>query len=129
MTEGGDFDKLGRGAIWRGEVENCIHQNHIFRVRLDRHLALPEFFSGFLLTTYVKSYFLQASKQTTNLATINKTQLSALPVFLPPLTLQQKYTQVVHQFEHLHSQQREALRQADHLFHTLLHRAFRGQLT
>ena len=25
MTEGGDFDKLGRGAIWRGEIENCIH--------------------------------------------------------------------------------------------------------
>jgi type I restriction enzyme S subunit len=33
MTEGGDWDKLGRAAIWRGEVDRCIHQNHVFRVR------------------------------------------------------------------------------------------------
>ena len=32
VTEGGDPDKLGRGAIWRGQVERCIHQNHVFRV-------------------------------------------------------------------------------------------------
>ena len=33
LTEGGDFDKLGRGTIWRNEIVDCIHQNHIFRVR------------------------------------------------------------------------------------------------
>ena len=33
LTEGGDFDKLGRGSVWRGEIENCVHQNHIFVVR------------------------------------------------------------------------------------------------
>ena len=30
LTEGGDFDKLGRGFIWNGEVRCCVHQNHIF---------------------------------------------------------------------------------------------------
>ena len=34
LTEGGDFDKLGRGFIWRGEIELCTHQNHVFAVRL-----------------------------------------------------------------------------------------------
>src|ERR1019366_5284521 len=33
LTEGGDFDKLGRGAVWRGEIPYCLHQNHIFSVR------------------------------------------------------------------------------------------------
>ncbi|MFN9427438.1 MAG: restriction endonuclease subunit S, partial [Cyanobacteriota bacterium] len=33
LTEGGDPDKLGRGAIWNGEIDVCIHQNHIFRAR------------------------------------------------------------------------------------------------
>src|SRR4051794_15254503 len=32
MTEGGDLDKLGRGTLWRGEILDCLHQNHIFRV-------------------------------------------------------------------------------------------------
>ncbi len=75
MTEGGDFDKLGRGAIWNGQIAPCIHQNHIFRVRLDRAQVLPGFFANLLLTQYAKAYFLTASKQTTNLATINMTQL------------------------------------------------------
>ena len=47
MTEGGDPDKLGRGAIIQEPLKNCIHQNHIFRVRLDRSIVLPEFFRLF----------------------------------------------------------------------------------
>ena len=41
LTEGGDPDKLGRGAIWHGEIETCIHQNHIFRVRLTSDQVIP----------------------------------------------------------------------------------------
>jgi type I restriction enzyme S subunit len=29
LTEGGDFDKLGRGTIWQNQISNCLHQNHI----------------------------------------------------------------------------------------------------
>ncbi len=129
MTEGGDYDKLGRGAIWHGQIENCIHQNHIFRVRTNRKIILPDFFAKLLLTQYTKLYFLQCSKQTTNLATINMTQLKALPIPLPPLPLQEKFAQIVQKHERFRTQQREAERQAEHLFQTLLHRAFRGELT
>ena len=129
MTEGGDFDKLGRGAIWKGEIPNCIHQNHIFRVRFDGNIVMPEYFANLLLTQHAKEYFLRASKQTTNLATINMTQLKQLPVALPPLPLQQKFTQVVHKYERVHAQQREAVRQAEQLFQTLLQRAFAGALS
>ena len=34
----------------------------------------------------------------------------------------------IHKFERLRAQQREAQRQAEHLFQTLLHRAFRGEV-
>ena len=47
---------------------------------------------------------------------------------LPPLSLQQRFAHTVHQFERLRAQQREAERQAEHLFQTLLHRAFRREL-
>jgi hypothetical protein len=30
FTEGGDADKLGRGCVWNGEIDNCLHQNHVF---------------------------------------------------------------------------------------------------
>lgn len=35
MTEGGDRDKLARGAIWDGRIDPCLHQNHVFAVRCD----------------------------------------------------------------------------------------------
>ncbi len=33
FTEGGDRDKLGRGTVWKNNINGCIHQNHIFRAR------------------------------------------------------------------------------------------------
>jgi type I restriction enzyme S subunit len=60
---------------------------------------------------------------------ISMGQLAVLPVPVPPLPLQRKFADVVRRFERLRAQQREAERQAEHLFQTLLHRAFKeGEL-
>ena len=91
MTEGGDPDKVGRGAIIKEPLENCIHQNHIFRVRLDKGKILPTFFTEYLQHQKAKRYFLGCAKQTTGIASINMKQLKALAVLLPPLDLQQKF--------------------------------------
>jgi type I restriction enzyme, S subunit len=128
MTEGGDFDKLGRGAIWQDEIPNCIHQNHIFRVRLDPRVVLPLFFAQYLTTKLAKDYFLQCAKQTTNLASINMTQLRALPVPVLPADTQHEFAAIVTEHEQTRRQQQESAQQSDHLFATLLHRAFAGEL-
>ena len=91
MTEGGDPDKVGRGAIIKEPLENCIHQNHIFRVRLDESMILPEFFAEYLQHQRSKRYFLGCAKQTTGIASINMTQLRALPVLIPPLSKQEEF--------------------------------------
>ena len=91
MTEGGDPDKVGRGAIIKEPLENCIHQNHIFRVRLDESVMLPEFFAEYLQHQRSKRYFLGCAKQTTGIASINMTQLRALPVLMPPLSKQEEF--------------------------------------
>jgi len=85
LTEGGDFDKLGRGAVWEGQIENCVHQNHVFVVRPQKTKLLSRFLSAQTGSFYGKRYFLGCSKQSTNLASINSTQLKAFPVLLPPL--------------------------------------------
>lgn len=63
MTEGGDPDKVGRGAIIKEPLENSIHQNHIFRVRLNRKYLLPIFFEEYLQHQKAKRYFLGCAKQ------------------------------------------------------------------
>lgn len=85
LTEGGDRDKLGRGTVWQGEIADCIHQNHIFRVRVDRSVLIPEFLSFQTASPYGREYFQSASKQTTNLASINQRQLKSFPVMTPPV--------------------------------------------
>lgn len=89
MNEGGDFDKLGRGAVWSGEIEDCVHQNHVFRVRTDSSSLLPYFLAFYSESSFGKKYFLISSKQSTNLASINSTQLSAYPIALPSREEQQ----------------------------------------
>jgi type I restriction enzyme, S subunit len=95
LTEGGDFDKLGRGTIWRNQISPCVHQNHVFAVRLDQSVILPYFFAQQTASPYGKQYFLSIAKQTTNLASINKGQLSEFPVLLPPLPEQRKIAEIL----------------------------------
>ena len=83
FNEGGDRDKLGRGWLWKGEIPECIHQNHVFRARILTSDLVPEFLSWFGNTSG-QVYFFDEGKQTTNLASINMTKLRALPVPLPP---------------------------------------------
>jgi len=83
FNEGGDRDKLGRGWIWSGEIAECIHQNHVFRVRLTGSDVEPRFVSWYGNSSGQR-YFFDEGKQTTNLASINMTQLKSLPVPVPP---------------------------------------------
>ena len=85
MNEGGDFDKLGRGAVWKGELENCVHQNHVFRVRCDAAMLLSSYLAFYSESAFGKKYFVMSSKQSTNLASINSTQLKAYPIAIPKL--------------------------------------------
>ncbi|MEZ4403208.1 MAG: restriction endonuclease subunit S [Kofleriaceae bacterium] len=98
FTEGGDWDKLGRSAVWRDEVVPCIHQNHVFRARLVASNLDPLWFSLFANSPIGRRYFADAAKQTTNLASINMTQLRHCPMPLPPLGEKQR---IVAKVEHL----------------------------
>lgn len=92
MTEGGDLDKLGRCAMWRGEIDLCLHQNHIFRVRMKRSV-IPDYSRAFMQSEAARGYFLRVAKRTTGIASINKTQLGQLPVWVPPLHLQTAFAE------------------------------------
>ncbi len=128
LTEGGDPDKLGRGAVWRGQVDPCIHQNHIFRVRPNKTKVLPEFLSRQIGSARGKRYFLRAAKQTTGIASINMTQLSAFPVLLPPLDAQERFGRLTRGSEALKARMEVRASTVGDLFHSLVQRAFQGDL-
>jgi type I restriction enzyme, S subunit len=84
MTEGGDFDKLGRGYVWEGQIEGCLHQNHIFAVRPYSTILDSRFLAFLMTSTHGKHYFTSTSQQTTNLASTNSVKIRGFPLPVPP---------------------------------------------
>jgi len=128
MTEGGDFDKLGRGALWEADIPDCIHQNHVFRVRCQRKRLMPEFFASYIQSTLARAYFLKCAKKTSNLASINMTQLRALPLPVPPIEIQREFAKRVKATRALQSVHGGIANDGNDLFNSLVQRAFRGEL-
>lgn len=131
FNEGGDRDKLGRGWVWEGQIPVCIHQNHVFRARLLDGFS-PKFVS--MYANHVgQSYFLRHGKQTTNLASINLTQLANLPLCLPPTAQQHRIVARIEALQAPSDAAREALDAIPPLLEkfrqSVLAAAFRGDLT
>ena len=128
LTEGGDFDKLGRGFVWNGEVPGCVHQNHVFAVRTHRSVLDPTFLAYLAQSPYGKAYFLKVAHKTTNLACINTTKLKALPVLIPDLSEQQEIVGILDAIDRkidLHLRKKTVL---EVLFRALLHKLMTGDV-
>ena len=125
LTEGGDFDKLGRGYIWKGEIEPCVHQNHVFAVRTDRLRLLPGYFAYLAQSPYGKRYFLTVAHKTTNLACINSTKLGEFPVLLPSIDEQRGIAELLSAID----QRIEASRQRRSTLHALFRAALNEMIS
>jgi type I restriction enzyme, S subunit len=91
LVEGsGSPARLAQGWVWEGQIESCLHQNHVFRVRPDRARVDPYYLAWLLQGTPARDYFLGAAKTTSGLNTINRTQVAAYRFPLPSLTAQQE---------------------------------------
>ena len=73
VCEGGE---IGRTAMWRGEIEKCLYQNHIHRLRKLAEDVWPEFYM----------YWMQAAEQRLTgmypRQTVNMWRFLCLPVVL-----------------------------------------------
>ncbi|MFA5192084.1 MAG: hypothetical protein WC740_15250 [Verrucomicrobiia bacterium] len=84
LCEGNSPDLVGRGAIWREEIPDCVHQNHVLRVRvINRKRVMPEFILEYINSPQGQAYFRSKAKWTTNLASINSKEVAAMPLPLP----------------------------------------------
>lgn len=127
LTEGGDFDKLGRGCIWNGEIPDCVHQNHIFALRiLDKKVLVPRFLAYQMQSPYGRQYFLSCAKQTTNLASINSSQLKQFPVLFPSSEEQHQITDLLATWDDAIEKAEKLIEAKDKRFSWLVSRLISG---
>jgi len=132
FNEGGDRDKLGRGWVWEDAVSPCVTQNHVFRATM--YAATPA--KAKILSHWGNSegqdYFEKGGKQTTNLASINKTVLKALPVpVMHPAEAEELFARLdssLSKVDAVESEIDTAIAKANALRQSILRQAFSGQL-
>jgi type I restriction enzyme, S subunit len=115
---------LGKSALIPALREPTVFESNIMRLRTDGDRVHRIYMLQFLQTPFLNRQIQRAGKDAVNQASINQQDVDSFQVRVPPLPLQQKFADIVRRFERLRAQQREAERQAEHLFQTLLHRAF-----
>jgi type I restriction enzyme S subunit len=128
LTEGGDLDKLGRGFVWQGEIEHCVHQNHVFVVRPDPLRLSSEFIAYQTQSPYGKRYFLKVAHKTTNLACINTSKLKAFSVLLAPRHEQAALVKILQLTDRRQSMTAAGLATLRALFRTLLHQLMTAEI-
>lgn len=104
----------------------------IINPRLLKISPLPSRVDSIFLAQFIQHRIVQSELDRVShggtMGILNAGLLKQLRVIVPPVPLQLRFAAIVHRFERLRMQQREAERQAEHLFQTLLHRAFAGEL-
>lgn len=109
MTEAnGNPDNLGRGAVWRNEIEGMIHQNHIFAIRLNQDFILPEYLSFILSSVHGRRYFRFTSNQV-GIATTSSSKVLSFPVPKVPVSMQRIVVDECEKLLNLHTESTLAL--------------------
>ncbi|MBI4303079.1 MAG: restriction endonuclease subunit S, partial [Chloroflexi bacterium] len=119
---------MGRCAVIPEDIPLAINTKHICCITLDQQKVVPTYLQYCFLTHPSVLHQMGVFERGAIMPGLNMEIIKGLVILLPPLKAQLEFAAIVHQFERLRAQQREAQRQAEHLFQTLLHRAFNDAL-
>ncbi len=133
IVEGnGSLDHIGRNALFVGDEQEWIHQNHVIRVRLDRTIARPEFVSRYLNSDAGRRQMIGKAKTTSGLYTLSTGRVGALEVPLPTLEEEDRVlgglSEHVREAENLTAAAKRECETIVALRAALLRRAFSGGL-
>ena len=129
IVEGhGNKAEIGRCARWDGSIDQCVHQNHLIRLRCDGSKASPTYVENFINSPGGRRSLVGTSRTTSGLNTISVSKVRGSEIQLPPLDLQHQFAAITESVERQKATQRAHLAELDTLFASLQSRAFRGDL-
>lgn len=129
VVEGhGNPNEIGRSALWTGEIDGMVHQNHLIRVRVKSKEICPRFVSDYINSPGGRVQMMKASNTTSGLNTISTGIVKSTEIIVPPICLQDKYMSVVSKFGDVLVKNRMYENGIDLSFFSLSKKAFQGNL-
>lgn len=129
IVEGhGNPEEIGRCAVWSGEVDGIVHQNHLIRVRVASNKVRSRFLGDYINSAGGRIQMMRASNSTSGLNTISTGVVKSTKVVVPPISIQDGYLLIVEKITSYLSKQHEGQRGMEASFSALCQKAFSGQL-
>ena len=134
IVEGnGSLDQIGRAAIWREEIQECVHQNHLIKVRANKEILYPTFLLFYFMSPQGKEEIVSRATSGAGLYTLSISKISSINVPVYSLPDQQEIVRRVEQLfayaDTIEKQVNNALTRVNSLTQSILAKAFRGELT
>jgi type I restriction enzyme, S subunit len=130
IVEGhGNPAEIGRVGRWTNGLQDCVHQNHLIRLRIDTSQARPRFVEAYLNSPVGRQGLLRAARTTSGLNTISTGDVRSVSLPLPPLDAQDRFDQELARVGLIAAAQEAHLRRLEELFSSLQMAGFRGELS
>lgn len=95
----GSPDQIGRVAIWNGEIEDCVHQNHLIKARFDLKRMNPVFAMYYFISERGRNQIKKRAVSTSGLYTLSVSKIADFEIPNPPIELQQQFADFVAQID------------------------------
>lgn len=90
VVEGnGSVNQIGRAALWGGEIDDCVHQNHLIRVRPGDEL-LPEYLALCWNAPHTAQQVRAVASSTSGLYTLSTSKVKSVGIPVVPLSDQRR---------------------------------------
>jgi len=124
----GSEEHVGKTAMWEEQAKGeVLHVSFLLKIRADSKKISPYFLWVLLNRLRATGYFVRNARMQIN-RKFNASELSALRIPIPPLSLQEKFASDVSAFREFSFQQSLSRQSLDAFFQSMLHRAFQGEL-
>jgi len=120
-------DLVGKTGMWNGAFE-AVAASYFIVARANRSKILPAYLWAYMNTTYMKRRLFDTARGAIGQSNINAKELKAFPIPLPQTDLQEKFAAHLEGIHSVMLQQETASSNAEHVFQSLLHRAFSGDI-
>ena len=115
---------LGKSALIPALAEPTVFESNMMRFTIAADVIEPGYLIRFLQTKDAKRHILGRAKHSINQSSINQEDVKCMPILVPPLPLQQEFAQCVSEIRELQAAQSASRQRTEHLFQSMLHRAF-----